>query len=155
LAWVNVWLRPAHPAEASVLSELALRSKAHWGYDKEFLDACRAELTVTADDIATGRVVVAAANGRLVGFYTVDGAPPDGELGNLWVEPGAIGVGLGRRLWKHAVNTARAAGFTTLRIESDPHAEGFYLAMGATRVGESPSASVPGRALPLLRFRLP
>jgi hypothetical protein len=39
--------------------------------------------------------------------------------------------------------------FETLLIESDPNAEGFYLAMGATRIDERRSAS--GRTLPLLR----
>ena len=31
-------LRPARPGEAAALSDLALRSKAHWGYDQAFLD---------------------------------------------------------------------------------------------------------------------
>ncbi|HEV2780140.1 MAG TPA: GNAT family N-acetyltransferase [Actinophytocola sp.] len=148
----EVVLRAARADEAGVLSELALRSKAHWGYDAEFLAACRAELTLSPAEVAAGRVVVAEVDGTVAGFYTVDGAPPDGELGNLWVDPRAIGTGLGRRLWRHAVGTARAAGFTALRIEADPHAEGFYLAMGARRVGQSRSASIPGRRLPLLRF---
>jgi hypothetical protein len=52
--------------------------------------------------------------------------------------------------------TAQAAtlGFTALRIDADPHAEGFYRAMGAVRVGETPSSSIPGRMLPLMTVRL-
>ncbi len=42
-----------------------------------------------------------------------------------------------------------ASGGATLRIASDPNAEGFYLKMGARRVGETPSQP-EGRALPLL-----
>ena len=41
-------IRPARPEEAAALSDLALRAKAHWGYDNAFLKAYRAELTVTA-----------------------------------------------------------------------------------------------------------
>ena len=33
------------PNEAVYLSALALRSKAHWGYSKEFLKSCENELT--------------------------------------------------------------------------------------------------------------
>jgi hypothetical protein len=66
-----------------------------------------------------------------------------------------MGRGIGRRLWEHAVGTARDAGFTALRVEADPHAEGFYLTMGARRIGEAPSGSVPDRALPLLVFPVP
>ena len=32
-------LRPARPEEAGLLSDLALRSKAHWGYPPDFLAA--------------------------------------------------------------------------------------------------------------------
>ena len=41
-----------------------------------------------------------------------------------------------------------------MSIQSDPYAEGFYLAMGAVRVGELESTVTPGRMLPLLRFDL-
>jgi GNAT superfamily N-acetyltransferase len=147
-------LRPAEPAEADMLTEIALSAKAYWGYDADFMAACREELTFRADQVSPRRMVVAADGGHLLGFYSLDGEPPDGELGNLWVRPDSIGTGLGRRLWRHALDTARAAGFTGLRVESDPNAEGFYLAMGAARVGAAPSGSVPGRVLPLLTVHI-
>ena len=61
--------------------------------------------------------------------------------------------GVGRRLWEHAVAVAKAGGFTTVLIEADPHAEGFYLAMNAERIGVVPSTVIPGRSLPRLRYR--
>ena len=60
----------------------------------------------------------------------------------------SIGRGAGRRLFEHALHTASELGFRALTIEADPNAEGFYLAMGATRLGERRSPS--GRSLPLL-----
>jgi GNAT superfamily N-acetyltransferase len=147
-------LRAARPDEAGVLSELALRSKAYWGYDQDFLDACRAELTFDPADVPARRIVVAESAGQVLGFYSLDGQPPQAELGNLWLDPVAIGTGLGRRLWQHALEVARGAGFTVLRIEADPHAEGFYLAMGAQPAGSSPSGSITGRTLPLLTLYL-
>lgn len=150
----TVRLRPARADEAALLGELALRAKGHWGYTAAFLEACRSELTFTTADLTARRFTVADAAGEVLGFSSLDGEPPDGELGNLWVEPGAIGTGLGRRLFEHAAETARGLGFRRLRIEAEPRAEGFYLAMGATRVGEVPSGSIPGRSLPLLSFEL-
>ena len=144
--------RAARVDEADLLTEVALRSKGYWGYDQEFLDACRAELTFRPEDVATRRIVVADSS-EIVGFYSIDGEPPGGELGNLWMIPERIGTGLGRRLWQHAVASAREAGYTSLIIEADPNAVGFYEAMGADRVGEVPSGSVPGRTLPLLLFK--
>jgi hypothetical protein len=41
-----VEIRKARPDEAGELTELALRSKAHWGYDEAFMASCREELTV-------------------------------------------------------------------------------------------------------------
>jgi GNAT superfamily N-acetyltransferase len=149
-------IRPARPDEAAGLSALALRSKAHWGYDAAFLERCRAELTLRPDDLAPRRAAVAELGGRVVGFVTVEGDPPEGEIGALFVEPDLIGsgAGAGRALFDHAARVARAAGFARLRIDADPGAEGFYLRMGARRVGEAPSGSVPGRALPRLEYVL-
>lgn len=67
----------------------------------------------------------------------------------LFVAPEAIGGGVGRLLYRHVPREAGRLGFTRLAIEADPHAEAFYLAMGAQRIGDAPSGSVPDRALPL------
>jgi ribosomal protein S18 acetylase RimI-like enzyme len=112
--------RAARGEEADLLGEIALCSKGYWGYDQEFLDACRAELTFRPEDVTTRRIVVAHSPFEVVGFYGLDGEPPSGELGNLWIIPERIGTGLGRRLWHHAVTSAREAGYTSLHIEADP-----------------------------------
>ncbi|MEV5323099.1 GNAT family N-acetyltransferase [Nonomuraea fastidiosa] len=146
----DVLVRAARPDEAEPLSELALRSKAYWGYDETFMAACRDELTVPASQVEARRTTVAERDGRVLGFVTVEGDPPEGELGMLFVEPDAIGHGIGRLLLEHAVTAARRLGFVRLLIEADPHAEPFYLAMGAARIGLAPSGSISGRSLPLL-----
>jgi ribosomal protein S18 acetylase RimI-like enzyme len=150
----HIAFRAARGDEAGLLGELALRSKGHWGYDQAFLDACRAELTFSSQDVATRRIVVAESATGVLGFYSIDGQPPSGQLGNLWVVPEAIGTGLGRRLWQDAVTTAGQAGFASLRIEADPNALGFYQAMGAKQIGEAPSGSIPDRTVPVLLFEL-
>ena len=148
-------IRRARPAEAAALSALALRSKAHWGYDADFLAACRDDLTLSADDIATSTVYVVDGADASLGFYRLvlqsDGVA---ELDALFVEPAAMGQGIGRRLWRHAVATAAKLGCSEIVLQSDPRAEGFYLAMGAQRGGESESTVLPGRMLPLMCFRL-
>jgi GNAT superfamily N-acetyltransferase len=147
---VAITTRSAEAAECDALSSLALRSKAHWGYDNDFLEACRAELTVNAADFSHLLVTVAEESGAIVGFYALATDPPDGELCLFFVEPSRIGTGIGRALWHDAVATAARVGLSRLRIESDPFAEAFYLAMGAARVGEAPSRSIPDRSLPVL-----
>ena len=56
-------LRAGRRDDARLLSELALRSKGYWGYDQAFPDACRAELTLTPEDVETRRVTVAERDG--------------------------------------------------------------------------------------------
>lgn len=147
-------IRAGEAAEAAALTELALRSKGHWEYDAEFLAACREELTVRPADVAARRTAVAEEDGRILGFTTLDGEPPKGALGMMFVEPDTIGRGVGRRLFAHTMDEARRLGFTRLTIDADPNAEPFYRAMGAVRIGSIPSGSVPGRELPLLEVAL-
>jgi GNAT superfamily N-acetyltransferase len=147
-----VRIRAARIGEAAAISALALRSKGHWGYPPEFLEACRAELTIRDDELSAARAHVAEDAGALLGFFTVTGTPPEGELDCLYVDPAAVGRGVGRRLLDAARSLAAGEGFRALTIHSDPNAEGFYLRHGATRIGEAPSRSIAGRMLPVLRL---
>lgn len=146
-------IRRARPDESAALSALALRSKGHWGYDEEFLEACRDELTYSPGDCAE-RVFVAADGADLIGFHAILGEPPTGELQALFVDLPFIGHGHGGLLLRHALDHARELGHSALLLDADPGAEPFYLRHGALRVGESPSGSIPGRVLPRLRFDL-
>src|SRR5918911_5737132 len=102
---LNLSIRRASPDEASLLSELALRSKAHWGYTKEFLEACRADLTLSPDYIARSPVFVLEEENRIVGFYGLRERVDDIELTYLFVEPSAMNRGYGKLLWQHLVET--------------------------------------------------
>jgi len=148
-------LRAARADEAALLSALALRAKALWGYSPEFMQACRDELTYAAADVARGGFVVAEEDGRVVGFYalapTVDGAA---ELKALFVEPAEIGRGLGRALIEHAKASAARLGASRMVIQGDPHAARFYVAAGGVHSGTRPSGSIAGRALPLFVIAL-
>lgn len=145
---MDVLIRPARATEAGILTELALRSKAHWGYDAQFLEACRDELTVAANEVTRRRALVADQDGHIVGFTTLQGEPPTGVLGMMFVDPQAIGQGIGRLLFEHTITAGRDLGFTELTIDADPNAEPFYRAMGAVRTGSVPSGSIAGRVLP-------
>ncbi|OKI87605.1 GNAT family N-acetyltransferase [Micromonospora sp. CB01531] len=150
---MDLRIRAARPAEAAELTELALRSKGHWGYDAVFLARCRSELTLTPADVATRQVAVAERDGTVVGLLVLGGIPPELELDMLFVDPPAIGTGVGRVLFDHAVATARAAGAHALWLDADPDAEPFYRHVGAVPAGTAVSPST-GRTLPRLRYDL-
>lgn len=154
-------LRAARPDEAGALTGLVVRSKAHWGYGAEFLAACAPELRIGTGDVASRRIVVAegaagaggTAGARsgdgpaaVLGLASLDGEPPLGRLGLLFVEPAAIGTGVGRLLYRDVLRRAAGLGFRRLLIDADPHATGFYRAMGAV-ASEPVPEPVPEPAL--------
>jgi GNAT superfamily N-acetyltransferase len=147
-------LRPARPDEADTLTELCLRSKAVWGYDDAFMRACRAELTLTAEDCATPLIQVATDGDVVAGVVQVTINGEAADLAKLFIAPGTIRAGVGRKLFDWAVTTARQHGARWIRIEADPDAAGFYRRMGAVDDGTAPSGSIPGRVLPRLKLIL-
>ena len=164
---IEARVRAARPEEAPLLSALAMRSKGHWGYDAAFMRACRLELTLEPEDIRRDVVNVLETPSGAGGFYALrpqhpaphesgasGAASPVADLELFYVEPEHIGRGFGRLLWGHMVEVARGCGYKRVSIESDPNAQGFYLAMGARHVGDVASGSIPGRRLPLLRLDL-
>jgi len=146
-------IRRARTDDAPALTAIAHAAKRHWGYPDELMSLWTADLTVSAELAAAGVVFCAEEHRRVRAFYTLSRQDDVFELEHLFVEPSAMGRGLGAMLFEHAVATVRSLSGTLLRIASDPHAEGFYRRMGAQRVGEV--ASTPrGRMLPLLFFEI-
>lgn len=151
----RIRLRKARRGEALRLSALCRRSKAHWGYDASFMRASRAALTVSPSDIAQGSVTVAENHaGRPLGLYRLDRTGRNVELGLLFVDPAAIGRGVGRALMDHAIEAARRRGFIAMEILADPNAAAFYEVIGARLIEIAPSDAIPGRTLPRYLLRL-
>lgn len=151
-------LRTAELKDANELSALALRSKAHWGYSAEFMNACEQELTITPEKILHDRFdyVLVEKGETVMGFYALERLSLSHfELEALFVEPTYMGQGGGRALIEHAKQRVIANGGSTLLIQSDPHAEGFYRKVGAQFLDWQASASIPGRRLPRLQIILP
>jgi GNAT superfamily N-acetyltransferase len=154
VAPLNHNVRRAIPEEALLLTAIAFRSKAHWGYDRSFMEQCRNDLTILRDNIANNLVFVIEVNADIVGFYELRGKVPEANLYWLFMDPKVIGSGYGKRLWLHAVEICKSLGFEYMMIKSDQYAEGFYVRMGAERIGKLPSTAIPGLMFPLLRYQL-
>ena len=140
--------------ELSGLSDLCFRSKAVWGYDKEFMDACRRELSFQPRDLELTLIAVVEHDGKPIGVAQVKVVDEEADLLKLFVEPTALRSGTGKALLVWATDVAKKLGATRLMIDSDPDAAPFYRRMGAYDVGQAPSGSVPGRMLPKLAMNL-
>jgi GNAT superfamily N-acetyltransferase len=145
----------ARSGEAAALSALCLRSKAHWGYDAEFMRLCVPALTLSEASIAQGRVLVALDDaGRIAGTVSVGRDGDDAELALMFVEPAAMGDGVGRVLFEAAVRLARKLGYRRMTILADINAAPFYERMGARFLRNEPSDAIPGRVLPFYEYDL-
>ncbi|MGW0750148.1 GNAT family N-acetyltransferase [Streptomyces sp. NPDC002587] len=149
-------VRAARPAEAEALTGLVMRSKAYWGYGPRFLASCERELRIRPLDVTARRIVVAEdRRGTVLGLASLDGSAPLASLGLLFVEPSAIGRGVGRLLYRDALRRAVELGVRGLVIDADPHAAGFYRAMGAVEaVGAAGGVDTPGGPGDLVRFEV-
>jgi len=141
-----VHIRAAHAGEHRLLSEIAYQSKAHWGYATADLDAWHASLTVARESVLGCPTFVAEVDGAVVGFFQLRLNGSHADLEHLWVLPAFVRRGIGGALLAHAMQQARAAGASALHIDADPHAEAFYMAHGARRVGQR-SAPIEGQPL--------
>ena len=143
-------IRPLTENDLAEASALCLRSKAHWGYDVEFMNACRTELTLTAADLKGDLTVGAVHDDTILAVAQLCEAGGRWELEKLFVEPNAMGRGFGRLLIEWAIDTVAAHGGTRIEVASDPVAAPFYRSMGAEDAGQAASGSIPGRVLPRL-----
>lgn len=148
-----VAVRRAEPADAAILTRVAHAAKRHWRYPEELILLWKGALSVSEDYVEANPVFCAVQGAEIVGFYSLVGDGDTRELDHFWVVPQHIGTGVGTRLFDHVLLTVRESGGRSLHIAADPHAEGFYVKMGARRVGDCPS--IPeGRRLPLLQYDL-
>ncbi len=147
-------IRPATVEDLPSLNPMILRSKAHWGYDAAFMAACRDVLRLTSRDLETSDIVV-FANPLIQGVCKLEMEGEAASLDKLFVEPAAMGKGVGRALMRWAIDRARDRNASHMMIEADPGAAPFYERMGARVVGEVASEAIVERSLPLLRLDLP
>jgi GNAT superfamily N-acetyltransferase len=136
-------LRAATAADIPALHHIALSAKAHWPYTAEQLDRWSAELRVSPESIHAQPTLLAEIEGKPVGFTQLDPDVSPWQLVALWVLPDYMRQGIGKTLLTEALALARDSAQSCIAIDSDPHAEGFYAACSAVKVGQIP-APIPG-----------
>jgi len=151
---MTITFRPARDDECPALSDLMLRSKSHWDYDADFIEACRADLTITPAWLEINAGFVAEREGEVAGFFGISVEGGVAHVEHFFVALEAIGSGVGSLMWEQYVIEARARDAKRIEIESEPFAEAFYLSRGGVRIGETPSSVFPRRMLPLLSLNL-
>jgi ribosomal protein S18 acetylase RimI-like enzyme len=145
----------ATPDQAEILTQIAFAAKSHWGYPDAWIQLWSPSLKIRPDFIEKYETYVAWEDEQPAGFGAISQEAEKASIEHLWVSPEFIGMGIGSMLFKFILSRCQELGASTLRIESDPNAQGFYERMGAVKVGES-VGKVDGRPriLPILEMKL-
>lgn len=147
-------IRPASAGESFLLSEIAFRSEAYWGYDTDYMQKFRSEYQVTEEFIRNNPTFVIEENKCILGFYGLLLNHDERELEYFFIEPVNIGKGLGKKLWDHVVHTCRHLQIPQFTMVTSPQASSFYIKQGAVLIGEVESLLKKGRMIPRLSFKV-
>lgn len=148
-----VVVRAGTEADFSHLREIAVEAKAHWGYDRARVEEWGRGGDFEPESLRVREVYVAEADGQPVGWGSLIVRGDVGWLEDLWIHPPWIGRGIGRLLFEHVADRARALGARRLEWEAEPNARGFYERMGANYVRNS-EVTEWGRVLDVLGVEL-
>src|SRR5689334_10363829 len=150
----QVSIRPAAADELDRLGHIAADGKRFWGYDPDLVKRWVALGDFTSEVFAAKDVFVAVAADEIVAWSSLILNGDQCSLDDLWVAPGWIRHGVGRRLFDHAVVYAKAAGATAMEWEVEPFAVGFYEKMGGRHVRDSEPSPIWNRTIPVMRLTL-
>jgi GNAT superfamily N-acetyltransferase len=144
-------IRLGVPEDLSAASDVYRSASLFNASDRDNLLAHPEYLVLGPRGLAEGRTHVAEADGSLVGFATWAEADGIFELEDLFVDPGWMRRGIATALVSRIVNVLRAQGAERLEVTANPHALGFYSAVGFIDCGvaETDFGTAPRMALAL------
>jgi GNAT superfamily N-acetyltransferase len=147
---VTTTLRDYAAADASELGRLAVLAFHQFRSDYVDWAAMANSVSRMSELAATGEIIVAEREGRLVGgiVYVAGGKPKAAYFDQAWpiirmlvVEPAARGGGIGRKLTEECVRRALRDEFRILALHTSPImtvALSMYLRMGFNWVRDAP-----------------
>lgn len=150
----SVSFRRARASEASALRDLILRSMGHWDHPPGYIAEARRLMSLSSDDLRRDAAWVALIDGAVAGFYRLSRASEGAEIEEFHLEPHLIGRGIGRHMFRHATDRARAAGARWLMWTTDSNALGFYRRMGGEITGSTRSGITGDEPLTCMRLDL-
>ena len=137
--------------DTDLLTNIALLSKAHWGYSNELIDSWRGDLTVTSKMIEDVFVYKFVQNDKIAGYYILNQPIENNiELEMLFILPEFIGKGIGKKLLLHAFTKALNLNANELTLLADPNAVAFYESQGFIIIDKKESI-IPNRFLPIMQ----
>jgi N-acetylglutamate synthase-like GNAT family acetyltransferase len=152
---MSLTLRRAAQSDCAALTDVCFRSKQANGYDDAFMEACRAELTISPETLAQKIFWMAEDDGVALGCAALTlVSAQQGEVSMFFVDPKVQGRRVGRMFWTTLFRLAHEQGLSTLELDADLTPVGFYEKQGFVEIGTAASASISGRLLPRMQLNL-
>jgi GNAT superfamily N-acetyltransferase len=150
----SISFRRALASEAAALRDLVVRSMGNWDHPPGYLAEARRLMSLSAEDLRRDEAWVTLVDGAVAGFYRLSRAAESAEIEEFHLEPRMIGRGIGRRVFQHAAERARAVGARWLVWSTDANTLGFYRRMGGEITGTTPSGIAGEEPLTCMRLNL-
>lgn len=147
-------IRNAKINESEILSKVAARSEAYWGYDSDYMDKFKLFYSVTEEFISKNPTFVIEKDDNIVGFFGILAENDGASLEYFFIEPQYIGYGYGKLLWNYLINYCKIMGIKELVVITSPQAQEFYVKMGAVVCGEVESLLKKGHIIPQLSYKI-
>lgn len=145
-------IRNAKVDEYDILTDIATKSEAYWGYDSDYMSKFKSIYNVSEEFISNNPTVVIEEDKNIVGFYGVIYKNSEVSLEYFFIEPKYIGKGYGKLLWNYLIRDCKNLGIKEFSIITSPQAKEFYVKMGAIPCGEVESLLRKGRIIPQLVY---
>jgi GNAT superfamily N-acetyltransferase len=141
-----------HQADIEMLKDIAIRSKAWWGYEDHFMEQFAASSILPSEQPEGSKVVKVCFQGKIIGWYRY--VPQDGkvELTDFWLSPEYIGKGFGGKMFQDLKEKVIWEGFANIEFDADPNAAPFYEHMGCRIIGQT--LSEWNRFIPRMKYDL-
>jgi GNAT superfamily N-acetyltransferase len=123
-------IRLGTPADLAAARGVYRRASLSNAGDRDNLLAHPEYLILGPEGLAEGRTHVAEEDGSVVGFATWAETAGTIELEDLFVDPGHMRRGIATALVGRIAEVVRARGAERLEVTANPHALGFYRAVG-------------------------
>lgn len=121
----------ATPADCESLSELAIRSKRHWGYSKEAMELWNVNLTITEEFMNSHTIIKATLEDDIVGFFALEEIQPTTRIAHYWVDTPFMRKGYGSAMFKYLKEFLKSKNVSKATVVLDPNGLAFFEKKGA------------------------
>lgn len=122
---------PATVADCEELTNVAHRSKRHWGYSKEEMELWNVNLSISEEFINSHTVIKATLEDEIVGFFALEEIKPTTRIAQYWIDTPYMRKGYGSNMYKYLKEFLKTRGVEKVTLVLDPNGLNFFENKGA------------------------